>query len=114
MYQAKIRLKRKLILSSFQICITLYVFKKYKTQIFNFNNKLIIADGTYSNTNIKHNSEVETSMNLIFYDPVNCLNLDINFTGGDKKNNEKIKLEEYILERCAFKMRTALNGVFHQ
>ena len=66
-------------------------------KIFKFNNKIIIIDGTYSNTNIKHNGDVETSMSLIFYDPDNSLSLDINFTGGDKKNNEKIKLQEYIL-----------------
>ena len=35
-------------------------------------------------------------MSLIFYDPINNLNLDANFTRGDKKNNEKIKLQEYI------------------
>lgn len=67
-------------------------------KLFKFNNKIIIIDGTYSNTNIKHNGDVETSMSLIFYDPNNNLNLDANFTGGDKKNNEKIKLQEYILE----------------
>lgn len=65
-------------------------------KIFKFNNKIIIIDGTYSNTNIKHNGIVETSMSLIFYDPFNSLSLDVNFTGGDKKNNEKIKLQEYI------------------
>lgn len=65
-------------------------------KIFKFNNKIIVIDGTYSNTNIKHNGEVETSMSLIFYDPYNSLSLDVNFTGGDKKNNEKIKLQEYI------------------
>ena len=31
-------------------------------KIFKFNNKIIIIDGTYSNTNIKHNGVVETSM----------------------------------------------------
>jgi hypothetical protein len=66
-------------------------------KIFKFNNKIIIIDGTYSNTNIKHNGNVETSMSLIFYDPDNSLSLDVNFTGGDKKNNEKIKLQEYIV-----------------
>ena len=36
-------------------------------------------------------------MSLIFYDPDNSLSLDIIFTDRDKKNNEKIKLQEYIL-----------------
>jgi hypothetical protein len=49
-------------------------------KIFKFNNKIIIIDGTYSNTNIKHNGDVETSMSLIFYDPINNLNLDTNFS----------------------------------
>ncbi len=66
-------------------------------EIFKFENKIIIVDGTYSNTNIKHNGNVETSMSLVFYDPENNLNIDFNFTGGEKKNNEKIKLQEYIL-----------------
>lgn len=65
-------------------------------ELFNFDNKIIVIDGTYSNTNIKHDGTVETSMSLVFYDPINNLDLDINFTGGDKKNNEKIKLQEYI------------------
>jgi hypothetical protein len=73
-----------------------YLFNELGS-LFKFNNKIIIVDGTYSNTNIKHNGDIETSMSLIFYDPCNNLNLDVNFTGGDKKNNEKIKLHEYIL-----------------
>jgi hypothetical protein len=78
-------------------------------KIFKFNNKIIIIDGTYSNTNIKHNGDVETSMSLIFYDPINNLNLDSNFTGGDKKNNEKIKLQEYILANLdCFKNKTII------
>ena len=48
-------------------------------KIFKFNNKIIIIDGTYSNTNIKHNGDVETSMSLIFYDPYNNLSLDVKF-----------------------------------
>ena len=48
-------------------------------------------------------------MSLIFYDPINSLNLDVNFTGGDKKNNEKIKLEEYILANISsFKNKTII------
>jgi hypothetical protein len=65
-------------------------------KLFKFSNKIIVIDGTYSNTNINHNGNVETSLSLVMYDPINSLNLDINFTGGDKKNNEKIKLQEYI------------------
>ena len=84
-------------------------------KIFKFNNKIIIIDGTYSNTNIKHNGEVETSMSLIFYDPDNNLSLDVNFTGGDKKNNEKIKLQEYILNNIdKFKNKTIiLDRAYH-
>jgi|688.fasta_scaffold278005_1 hypothetical protein len=85
-----------------------YLFNELD-KIFKFNNKIIIIDGSYSNTNIKHNGDVETSMSLIFYDPINSLNLDVNFTGGDKKNNEKIKLEEYILANISsFKNKTII------
>ena len=84
-------------------------------KIFKFNNKIIIIDGTYSNTNIKHNGDIETSMSLIFYDPDNSLSLDVNFTGGDKKNNEKIKLQEYILNNIdKFKNKTIiLDRAYH-
>ena len=85
-----------------------YLFNEFD-KIFKFNNKIIIIDGTYSNTNIKHNGDVETSMSLIFYDPNNNLTLDANFTGGDKKNNEKIKLQEYISNNIEqFKNKTII------
>ena len=85
-----------------------YLFNELD-KVFNFNNKIIVIDGTYSNTNIKHNGDVETSMSLIFYDPYNNLNLDINFTGGEKKNNEKIKLQEYIIANIdKFKNKTII------
>ena len=85
-----------------------YLFNEFD-KIFKFNNKIIIIDGTYSNTNIKHNGDVETSMSLIFYDPNNNLTLDANFTGGGKKNNEKIKLQEYISNNIEqFKNKTII------
>lgn len=85
-----------------------YLFSKLD-KIFKFNNKIVVVDGTYSNTNIKHNGNVETSMSLIFYDPINNLNIDTNFTGGDKKNNEKNKLQEYILDNIdKFKNKTII------
>lgn len=85
-----------------------FLFNEFD-KILKFNNKIIVIDGTYSNTNIKHNGDVETSMSLIFYDPINNLNLDANFTGGDKKNNEKIKLQEYILDNInSFKNKTII------
>ena len=76
---------------------------------------VIIIDGTYSNTNIKHNGTVETSMSLIFYVPNSNLNLDINFTGGEKKNNEKIKLKEYIINNIdMFKNKIIIaDGAYH-
>jgi len=85
-----------------------YLFNELN-KLFKFNNKIIIIDGTYSNTNIKHNGNVETSMSLVMYDPISSLNLDINFTGGDKKNNEKIKLQEYISNNIdMFKNKTII------
>ena len=51
--------------------------------------QIIIIDGTYSNTNIKCGGKVGASVSLVFYDPVGGLNLDVDFTEGDKKNNEK-------------------------
>ena len=73
-----------------------YLFNEFD-KIFKFNNKIIIIDGTYSNTNIKHNGDVETSMSLIFYDPNNNLTLDANFTGGGKKIMKKLNCKNILV-----------------
>ena len=69
---------------------------KFYGKLFNINDSIIIVDGVYSNTNTKHNGKVETSMSLGLFSLNSSTPYDIHFTGAGKKNNEKIKLQQYI------------------
>ena len=70
--------------------------KNFHDELCNSNNSIIVIDGVYSNTNLNQNGKVETAMNLGFYDNVNCVPIDIHFTGEGKKNNECLSLKDYI------------------
>ncbi len=68
----------------------------YKT--FNKKFSFIAIDGVYNNTNLLHNGSIETAMNLGLLDIDNNIILDLFFTGNEKKNNECIMLQKYIMD----------------
>ena len=68
--------------------------KKFYDELFGLNSSIIVIDGVYSNTNINKNGKVETAMSLGFYDNVNCVPINIHFSGEGKKNNECITLRK--------------------
>ena len=82
-------------------CINM--FEKYtnKTSF-----KIIAVDGTYNNTNYKNNHELETSLNMGYYDVLNCIPLKIDPICNKKNceiksfidmiNDEKSNLDDFI------------------
>ena len=68
---------------------------KIKNQI-----NLVAVDGTYNNTNI-HNikGNLETSLNMGFYNINECIPIDITFCNQENKNKEILQLKKYIINK---------------
>ncbi len=50
--------------------------------------KIIAVDGTYNNTKSKNKSEIETSLNMGYYDVSNKIPVELSFKGPEYKNKE--------------------------
>ena len=61
---------------------------EYYENTFNKHSSFLAVDGVYNNTNILHNNNLETNMNLCIYDVKNNYPIDIIFSDVGKKNNE--------------------------
>ena len=59
----------------------------------------IAVDGTFNNTNVNNNSDLETSLNMGYYDITNDIPLDLTFEGVNKKNSELSTLINYLSEK---------------
>ena len=57
---------------------------------------VVVIDGTYSNTNIYNNKQLETCLNMGYYDCTNCIPVEIEIKGTDAKNKEIKSFIEYI------------------
>lgn len=60
-------------------------YNKYST---NNESKIICVDGTYNNTNINNDKNLETSLNMGYYDFSNKIPVNITFKGEENKNKE--------------------------
>lgn len=58
--------------------------------------KIIATDGTYGNTNTSMKKELETSLNMVYYDISNGIPIDLTFEGSQNKNKEIDCLIKYI------------------
>ena len=66
---------------------------KIKNQI-----NLVAVDGTYNNTNINNiKGNLETSLNMGFYNINECISIDITFCNQENKNKEILQLKKYIM-----------------
>lgn len=59
----------------------------------------IVVDGTFNNTNVNNSSDLETSLNMGYYDITNDIPLDLTFEGTNKKNSELSTLINYLNEK---------------
>jgi hypothetical protein len=76
------------------------LFFKIK-QLFNTYKKddkatIISVDGTYNNTNINNNGNLETALNMGYFDVTNQIPINIEYKGSEKKNKEINSFIEYI------------------
>lgn len=89
------RKEKKIPLTYYQNCLSKLklLFNKYsnKSPI-----KIISVDGTYNNTNLKKDKTLETTLNMGYYDVTNCVPINIELKGPDKKNKEIEALINYI------------------
>ena len=68
----------------------------YYINTFNKHSYFLAVDGVYNNTNILHQHQLETNMNLCIYDVKNNHPIDIIFSDVGKKNNEVKILQQHI------------------
>jgi len=69
----------------------------YNDNFKNQNYNLIAVDGTYNNTNVNNiKSELETSLNMGFFNINECIPIDITFCNQENKNKEILQLKKYI------------------
>jgi hypothetical protein len=72
--------------------------------------KIIAVDGTYNNTNLKNNKQIETTLNMGYYDITNEIPIAIDMKGYGSKNKEiealitKIKNSEIDIENIIIVM----------
>lgn len=113
--------------------IPLEYYKNIHERILKIHNKytgkydynIIAVDGTYNNTNIKNNKDLETSLNMGYYDINNNIPIELKFKGEHYKNREIDSLIEQLEENnielsniilvldrgyCSFKLFDYLNS----
>jgi len=73
---------------------TKQLFTKYENK--NILNKIIAVDGTYNNTNFKKDKNLETTLNMGYYDVTNCIPINIELKNYDTKNKEVESFITYI------------------
>jgi hypothetical protein len=86
--------------------IPLEYYKNIHERILNIHNKytgnyeynIIAVDGTYNNTNINNNKNLETSLNMGYYDVNNNIPIELKFKGEHYKNREIDSLIEQLEE----------------
>ena len=66
-------------------------------QLFNITTNIIAVDGTFNNTNILNKKDnLETTLNMGFFDIENNIVIDLTINGHECKNHEILKLTNYI------------------
>ena len=75
-----------------------YKIRNLYNNNFKFNDyNLIGVDGTYNNTNVNNiKGNLETSLNMGFYNINECVPIDITFCNQENKNKEILQLKKYI------------------
>jgi hypothetical protein len=69
------------------------LLKKYSP---NCKYTIFAGDGTYNITNANNGKELETNLNMGFFNVTNCIPVDIEYKGYEKKNKEIASAIEYI------------------
>ena len=76
-----------------------FKIKKLLDKYLNKNNEqynVIAVDGTYSNTNINNDKQLETCLNMGYYDCTNQIPVEIEIKGMENKNKEIKSFVDYI------------------